>query len=478
MRKVELNMNELQKYQEIKKLVDNNGNKLRTSEILKLSVRQINRLIAIYKEKGKAGFVHGNRFKAPHNKLSADLPKKIINLYENKYKIKDKNIAFNFSHFRDKLIEDEKINISYSSLYKILMNHEIMSPKIHKATKRRIIKQQLIKSKQLKNLNSQEVEDVIDNVIALEDAHPRKERKKYFGELIEMDASSLNWYGESITHLHLAIDNSTGTVVGGYFDYQETLFGYYSVFKQILVNYGIPMVFKTDRRTVFTYNSCKMKKESKDVLTQFGYACHILGTELQVTSVPQNKGMIERLNGSFQGRLRAELFFNHITTIEEANNYLINIFIPNYNKRFVKIQSKSVFESIPKETNIDNVLAIISHRKIDTGHSFSFNSKHYVPCSGEEVVCFRKGTDVMVIYTYDKRLILSINDNIYSLKEVSIKEEFSKVFDDNIQVEKNNSRKIVNRVPAADHPWRSSKHLEWVHFFGNKFNKKSRSSSC
>ena len=185
MRKVELNMNELQKYQEIKKLVDNNGNKLRTSEILKLSVRQINRLIAIYKEKGKAGFVHGNRFKAPHNKLSADLPKKIINLYENKYKIKDKNITFNFSHFRDKLIEDEKINISYSSLYKILMNHEIMSPKIHKATKRRLIKQQLIKSKQLKNLNSQEVEDVIDNVIALEDAHPRKERKKYFGELIE-----------------------------------------------------------------------------------------------------------------------------------------------------------------------------------------------------------------------------------------------------------------------------------------------------
>jgi len=56
MRKVELRMKELDKYEIIKELVDHNGNKLRAKERLGLSIRQINRLIKIYKEKGKPRF--------------------------------------------------------------------------------------------------------------------------------------------------------------------------------------------------------------------------------------------------------------------------------------------------------------------------------------------------------------------------------------------------------------------------------------
>ena len=54
MRKVELRMKELNKYEVIKELVDHNGNKIRAKENLGLSIRQINRLIKIYKEKGKS----------------------------------------------------------------------------------------------------------------------------------------------------------------------------------------------------------------------------------------------------------------------------------------------------------------------------------------------------------------------------------------------------------------------------------------
>lgn len=56
MRKVELRMKELNKYEVIKELVDHNGNKIRAKEKLGLSIRQINRLIKIYKEKGKSRF--------------------------------------------------------------------------------------------------------------------------------------------------------------------------------------------------------------------------------------------------------------------------------------------------------------------------------------------------------------------------------------------------------------------------------------
>ncbi len=54
MRKVNLRMKELNKYEVIKELVDHSGNKKRTANKLGLTVRQINRLIKIYKEKGKS----------------------------------------------------------------------------------------------------------------------------------------------------------------------------------------------------------------------------------------------------------------------------------------------------------------------------------------------------------------------------------------------------------------------------------------
>ena len=65
MSKVELRMNELQKYEVIKELIDHNSNKNRVCEKLCLSKRQITRLIIIYKEKGKYGFVHENHSRKP-----------------------------------------------------------------------------------------------------------------------------------------------------------------------------------------------------------------------------------------------------------------------------------------------------------------------------------------------------------------------------------------------------------------------------
>ena len=90
MRKVELRVMELNKYEVIKKLIDTNGNK--KSAMLKLgcSLRNINRLIAKYKSQGKKGFIHGNRDRKPANTTNEDLKRKIIDLYSAKYR--DANI--------------------------------------------------------------------------------------------------------------------------------------------------------------------------------------------------------------------------------------------------------------------------------------------------------------------------------------------------------------------------------------------------
>ena len=121
MRKVELRMNEQEKYNVIKELVDHNGNKNRACKKLGLSKRQINRLIIIYKEKGKAGFVHGNRTHKPFNALDKSISENIILLYKEKY------YDFNFNHFKDFLEEYENIKVSYYFIYKTLTNAGILS---------------------------------------------------------------------------------------------------------------------------------------------------------------------------------------------------------------------------------------------------------------------------------------------------------------------------------------------------------------
>lgn len=448
MRKVELRMNELQKYEVIKELVDHNGNKNRAAKKLGISRRQIDRLIIKYKEKGKAGFVHGNRTRKPVNALDKSISEDIILLYKGKYQ------GWNFFHFKDFLKKDENINVSYNFIYKTLSKEKILSPKARKKTKRRYIKQKLLQEKKITLAMSEEhIEAAINHEIALEDSHPRCEKPKYFGELIEQDGSIHVWFGNIKSCLHLAIDKATSTIVGAYFDNQETLNGYYHVLYQILTNYGIPYKFFTDNRTVFNYVSLNPDKRTseKDVLTQYGYACKQLGIELETSSVSQSKGLVERTNGTFQGRLVNELKLNGITTIEEANKYLLEVFVPDFNQRFAMDYKKfeSVFEASPSEEKINYTLAVLSPRKIDNGNSIKYYDKYYQPYLNNELKCFLPKTECLVIKAYNGDLLVAIDEQVLELRQLARNEKFSKEFNEEAEV-----KEVKKYVPPMSHPWK------------------------
>ena len=245
-------------------------------------------------------------------------------------------------------------------------------------------------------------------------------------------------------------------IVVGIFQTQETLRGYYIIFKQILENYGIPVLIKTDNRTVFNYNSLSKEKKTsdKDVLTQFGYACKILGTDLKTTSVSQAKGTIERANGTFQGRLVQELRIAGIDNIDDANEYLVNTFIPNFNKRFALDYKKypNAFEVSPSKEKINYTLAILSTRKIDNGSSIKFKNKYYQPYNCySSLQCFLPGTECLVIEAFDGSLWATIDDCVYSLKEVKKHKSVSLELDDDVK--QKHPKKIY--IPPMMHPWKA-----------------------
>ena len=448
MRKVELRMNEQEKYEVIKELVDHNGNKNRASKKLGISRRQIDRLIIKYKEKGKAGFVHGNRTRRPINAFDNSISEDIILLYKNKYQ------DWNFYHFKEFLESNENIKVSYNFIYKSLTKDDILSPKARRKTKREFKKEQLLKQKKISNsMSDEQINYIVNHEIALEDSHPRGEKPKYFGEVIEQDGSIHVWFGGFKTCLHLAIDKATSTIVGAWFDYQETLNGYYHVFYQILTNYGIPYKFFTDNRTVFNYISINPDKRTsdKDVLTQYGYACKQLGIELETSSVSQSKGLIERTNGTFQGRLVNELKLNGITTIEDANKYLIDVFVPYFNQRFALDCRKfeSVFETSPSEENINYTLAVLTPRKIDNGNSIKYQNKYYQPYFNNQLKCFIPKTECLVIKAFNGELLVSIDEQILELKELTRNERFSKELDEPVEV-----KEKKKYIPPMTHPWK------------------------
>lgn len=454
MREVVLRMKEQYKYEIIKKLVDTNGNKKNAALKLHCTIRTVNRLILLYQNEGKEGFIHKNRNRKPSTTIPEDTRRKVIDLYRTKYH------DANFTHFSELLLKNENISVSDSTIKKWLFDEGILSPKARKKT---IKKMKSILSEHKKRSNSKKelvkIEEKLER-LDRSDAHPRRPRCAYFGELIQMDASPHLWFGNTISHLHLAIDDATGMIVGAYFDRQETLNAYYQITYQILTAYGIPAKFFTDRRTVFEYKRKNASSDEEDTFTQFSYACHQLGIELECSSVPQAKGRVERLNQTLQSRLPIELRLAGISTIEEANEFL-NSYIKEFNDMFSLPlnNTKTVFEKQPENTKINQILAVLSTRKIDNGHCIRYKNKYYIPVTKNGIRTYlKKGTTTMVIESFEGSLYVNILDQLFVMVEIPEHEELSKTFD--VQYEKPKQRKYY--IPPMSHPWKHASYLNYV----------------
>lgn len=447
MRKVLLTMDEQIKYETIKELADHpHGNKKRAALKLGCTVRHINRLIQRYRIQGKSCFSHGNKGRKPASTIPDSLRAQVRDLYQKKY------YDANFTHFTELLASKENISLSVSTVASILEEHFILSPLATKAKKRRIRK--ILRQRQTKATGVKETVQIQSQLVALEDAHPRRPRAKYAGELIQMDASSFVWFGKEKTTLHVAVDDATGMIVGAWFDKEETLNGYYHVFSQILHSYGIPYKFLTDRRTVFTFKKKNSPSLEEDTFTQFAYACHQLGVDLETTSVPQAKGRVERLNATLQTRLPIELRLEGVSSISEANEFL-NSHIKEFNAKIALPfnHNKSVFAPQPSDEKINLILSILTERTVDNGHAIRFMRKYYQMRDAENLPVFpRPGTKVMVIQAFDGNLYCNVNDqDIYALMEIPPSESISQAFD---FAEKAPDKPKKKYIPPMNHPWR------------------------
>ena len=353
-----------------------------------LSERQIYRKKKDYKEFGIKSIPHKSKNKPTGKGYSSDLKNLILKLYLEEYN------GWNFYHFNDTLEDYHNINVSNTFIYNLLTSNGIDSP--HKYKKRK-------------------------------QSHPPRERKENAGELLQVDASKHKWfYGDdNYYYLHGAIDDATSSVTSCFFDNEETIFGYQMIMKQTLMNYGIPECLYTDYRTVFKSNKRELtlqeELDGKQIKnTRFANMLEHIGTDIISTINPRAKGRIERLWRTFQDRLYNELKKKHINTIEEANQYLNDVFIPKYNARFALPidNNKNHFICLDKDFNYNVELAVWSEHKVYHNSYLKYDNNYHVILDNNQKTYLPTSSKVRVYTFLDGSTHILFNDRFYDVKTV------------------------------------------------------------
>lgn len=169
------------------------------------------------------------------------------------------------------------------------------------------------------------------------------------------------------------IDDATSKVLWLEFFESEDALSCMKVMKESTQRYGVPLAYYLDQAGHFG------KQHSEQNTTQIGRALEELNCKVLLANSPQAKGRIERLWGTLQDRLIAELELHKIKDLESGNRFLHDYFIEDFNKRFSVSarESTSAYMPLPAQLNIDRVFSVVEDRKIMQANIFSLGGVEY-----------------------------------------------------------------------------------------------------
>ena len=247
---------------------------------LGLSIRQVKRLVARFRQEGPPGLVSRHLGRRPGNALSKAVRQEIMGLVHERYADFGPTLAC------EKLVEQHGYRLSVETLRQWMIAEGLWKPKKRKAAR----------------------------------IHQRRPRRPCPGELVQIDGSPHDWFegrGPCCT-LIVFIDDATSKLMALHFVPAETTWAYLQTLRVYLAKYGRPVALYSDKHSIFRVNYPEREGE----LTQFTRALKTLDIEPIHANTPQAKGRVERANQTLQDRLVKELRLAGISDIEAANAFL------------------------------------------------------------------------------------------------------------------------------------------------------------
>ena len=386
------------------------------ADTLGLSVRSVRRLLARYRSaEGAAALVHGNRGRAPSNRVTDEQRAQLVKLAGDDYR------GVNRAHLADLLAEREQITMPARTLRRILAEAGVPAVKQRRARGHRT----------------------------------RRERMSQAGLLVQVDGSRHDWLEGRGPYLTLvgAIDDATGLITGAIFREQEDSVGYLTVLAETATGYGLPVGIYSDRHTIFWSGRGRPLTIAEQFSgqrrrTQVGRALEAAAIAWIAARSPQAKGRVERLWGTAQDRLRSELRLAGATTLEQANTVLAD-YVPRHNTRFGVAASdeQPPWRPLPPERQAETIFCFRHSRRMAADGTFSIAGRE-LTLAGWPIPAWR-GKSVEVQERLDGSLWAELGDRFVAVVPAPPRPAVLRA-----AAAGHAATERKRYIPPRDHPWR------------------------
>jgi hypothetical protein len=271
---------------------------LKAADVLGIHPRSLRRWRARYEQDSVLGLLDRRRRRPSHRTAPRAEVERILQLYRARYQ------GFNVTHFHYLARRDHGVTLSYTFVKLALQEAGLVDTGRARGRHRR-----------------------------------RRAPRACFGELLHLDGSDHEWLalcpGQRQTLLAV-IDDATKRLLYAQLWPAETTHAVLTALRAVLAAFGLPMALYTDRAGWAFHTPTAGGRVDRAHPTVVGRILARLGIDHIASYSPQARGRVERLNRTLQGRLVNELRLAGLTTLEAANAYLRESFVPDFNAQFTR----------------------------------------------------------------------------------------------------------------------------------------------
>lgn len=228
----------------------------------------------------------------------------------------------------------------------------------------------------------------------------RRERRRHFGELVQMDGSFHDWLeerGPGGCMMNMTDDATSAVELR--LGEEETIWAAANTLRAWIEKYGVPQSLYVDWKNLYKRAPTPREElRGEEPVTQFGEMCAKLGIEIIAAGSPQAKGRVERNHGTHQDRLVKKMRRKKIETHEQANDYLQQEYLAEHNGRFrcAAAEAEDYHRRAPSASELQKVFRLETERVLSNDWVVRYDNRlfqvqaqrrKYAPAQGKVVVC-------------------------------------------------------------------------------------------
>ena len=423
---VPIRMHEIDRLKVIHEVLQGKLNKCQAAKVLSLCRRQVIRLCQRVVSEGNRGVIHRLRGQPSNYSLKPGILDKALVLIKAKYHDFGPTLA------NEKLWKLHGIRISTYALRRAMTRAGIWKPRKQKGTHR-----------------------------------SWRERRHCVGMLTQLDGSFHAWFegrGPKCVLL-IYIDDATSRILYGEFINVEDTLTLMRTTKAYLLRYGRPIAIYVDKDSIYNVNqsaSIEEQLRDSDPITQFTRAMGELGITIILANSPQAKGRVERGFGTHQDRLVKELRLAGISTIEAANKFLREVYIPDHNDRCAVEPANRTDAHRPllKSHHLEEIISLRTARSVFNDFTVRLNNQFF-QILPEQPVRVRPKNRVEVEIRLDGSVHIRFKEQYLNFKTLG-QRPYRPCYATRKQPAANLKRHLKPPKPAGSHPWREASYKAMI----------------